>query len=116
MRSVGFFRFVPIVSGLLIVSEIALISWRIVPMIYGQTAVPLHYNVHIGVDTVGDWWRIYTVPVVALLVLLVNFGLARFFFRRERALSYMAFGATLLLEGVLFIATIFIILLNISYG
>jgi len=116
MRSVGFFRFVPLISGLLILAEVALISWRIVPMVYGQTAVPLHYNIHFGVDTVGDWWRIYTVPAVALMVLIINMSLARFFFRRERALSYMAVGSTILLEGILFVSTIFIILLNISYG
>ena len=116
MLSVGFFRFVPIISVLLIVIEVGLISWRIVPMIYGQTVVPLHYNIHFGVDTIGDWWRIYTVPVLALVLLILNMGLARFFFKRDKALAYMAAGATLLLEVILFVASLFIILLNISYG
>jgi DMSO reductase anchor subunit len=112
----GFFRFVPIASLLLIIAEVALISWRVVPMIYGQTAVPLHYNIHFGVDTIGDWRRIFTVPVIGLLILLINTALARFFLKGERALSAMAAGATLFLEVILFVATIFIILLNISYG
>jgi hypothetical protein len=116
LRSVGFFRFVSIVCALLLLAEVALISWRVVPMIYGQTAVPLHYNIHFGVDTIGDWWRIYTVPAVGLVMLLLNMGLVRYFMKGERALSYMSAGATLFLESILFVATIFIILLNISYG
>ncbi|MFA5946938.1 MAG: hypothetical protein WC813_02855 [Patescibacteria group bacterium] len=114
--SVGFFRFVPIICVLLILTEIALISWRVLPMVYGQTAVPLHYNIHFGVDTIGEWWRIYTVPTIGLVMLLLNMGLIRYFMKGERALSYMAAGATLFIESILFVATIFIILLNISYG
>ncbi len=116
LLSIGFFRLVPSVSLFLIVVQIGLISWRIVPAIYGQTAVPLHYNIHFGVDTIGDWWRIYTVPTLALCILLINMGLAQFFFVRDRALAYMAGGATLVLEAILFVASLFIILLNLSYG
>lgn len=116
MLSITFFRLVALFSAVLIVCEIALISWRIVPMIYGQTAVPLHFNTHFGVDTVGAWWRIYTVPAVALILLVGNMFLANYFFHRERVLAYMAVGATLILETVLFGAMIFIVLLNISYG
>lgn len=116
MLSVGFFRFVPIASALLLVTEVALIIWRVIPLVYGETAVPLHYNIHFGVDTIGDWKRVFTVPVIGLAVLCLNMFLARYFFSRERALSYIAAGSALFLECILFVATIFIVLLNISYG
>lgn len=116
MLSIGFFRLVAVVSLLLITLQVGLISWRIVPLISGQTAVPLHYNIHFGVDTIGAWWRIYTVPAVALVMLALNLGIGQYFFNRDRALAYMAMGATLLLEVILFVASLFIILLNISYG
>jgi hypothetical protein len=116
MHRVRFFRFAWITSALLVVAQAALPAWRILPLVYGQTAVPLHYNIHFGVDTIGAWWRIFTVPVVGLAFLLLNAGLAKFFFKRERALSVVAAASTLTLEVILFGAIVFIVLLNISYG
>ena len=33
----------------------------------------LHYNIIFGVDLVGDWWRIYYLPLAGVAVTLLNY-------------------------------------------
>lgn len=116
MRDLRFFWLTLIGSLSLIVLQVAFPTWRILPLIYGEQNVPLHYNIHIGVDTVGLWWQIYTVPALGLGFLLVNGAITKFIFKREPMLAYVIASSTLFLEVLLFVAMIFIVLLNISYG
>lgn len=96
--------------------SVALPSWRVVPGIIGKTAVPLHYNIHFGIDTVGPWWQIYVVPALGLLFLLMNLIAARMAWRRDPILSFTIAGATMLIELMLLVAMIFIVFLNLTYG
>jgi len=116
MRSLLFFRACWGAVLFLLLFQILFPAWRIVPLIYGQTAVPLHYNIHFGVDTIGEWWRVFTVPAVGLAIALINGVSARRLWKREKMLAYLAVGATLFLEVFLSVAMVFIVLLNISYG
>lgn len=107
---------VVILSLLIWLGTVALPSIRVVPLIYGKTAVPLHYNIHIGVDTIGPWWQIYVVPAVGLLIMLVNFFLARFMWTRDPMLARVAGVCTVALQLVLLTAMIFIVYLSLSYA
>ena len=93
-----------------------LLVWRVLPIVYLKTAVPLHYNIHIGVDDVGPWWRIFTVPFLGLLFIFMNLILARFMWSRDPMLSHVTAASTVLLELVLLTATVFIIFNSLSYA
>ena len=111
-----FFRVVTSLSLLTWLASVALLSVRVLPIIYGKTAVPLHYNIHIGVDTVGPWWRIYLVPVIGLIIIVTNLFLAWFMWSRDPVLSHVAGITALLLQIVLLTATIFIVYLSLQYA
>ncbi len=111
-----FFRVVTSLSLLTWLASVALLSVRVLPIIYGKTAVPLHYNIHIGVDTVGPWWRIYLVPVIGLIIIVTNIFLARFMWSRDPVLSHVAGITALLLQIVLLTATVFIVYLSLQYA
>jgi len=73
----------------------------------------LHYNIVFGVDLVGDWQRIFYIPIGGLLILLVNYGLALAMYNNERAFSRLlaVFGA--ILQIFLCLAAFLIVDLNI---
>ena len=116
MIKLRFFRVVGVLSFLVWVATVVLPSVRVVPIIYGKTAVPLHYNIHIWIDTVGPWWRIYLVPAIGLTIMIVNILLARYMWSRDPVLSYIVGAATLALQLILLTAMIFIVYLSLQYA
>lgn len=73
----------------------------------------LHYNVYFGVDLIGDWWQTYILPSMGIVFLLINFFLARQFYRnRERIASYILLLASLMIQIGLIIASVGIVLIN----
>jgi hypothetical protein len=116
MFKLRFFKVVIVVSGLLWLAAVLLPTIRVLPVIYGKTAVPLHYNIHVGVDTVAPWWRIYVVPALGLLIVFVNMFLARFMWPRDPVLAYVIGAATVLLQVVLMVAMVFIVYLSLQYA
>lgn len=111
-----YFRVVAIISMLFWLATVSLPAIRIVPIIYGKPAVPLHYNVHVGVDTIGPWWQIFVVPLLGLIMILVNLWLARFMWTRDPVLAYVTGFATVVLQVLLFTAMVFIVYLSLSYA
>lgn len=116
MLKLRFFRIAIVVSVLLWLAAVCLPSVRVLPIIYGKTAVPLHYNIHVGVDTVAPWWQIYLVPVMGLVALLVNILVAKYMWSRDPVLAYVTAAATVIIEVVLMVAMVFIVYLSLQYA
>jgi hypothetical protein len=116
MFQLRFFRAVGVLSVLLWVALTVLPAVRVLPLIYGKKAVPLHYNIHVGVDSVGPWWQIFFVSALGLVMMLVNLALARYMWTRDPVLAYVTGFATVVLEALLFTAMIFIVYLSLSYA
>ena len=115
MRRERFFLVSFLFSALLIGLSVFLIWWQLFPEIQSQIFVPLHYNIHFGVDALGPWWRIFTIPMVGMGILLVNTSAAIFLWNREQALSYFFAATSVLSQIILFVALLFVILLNLTY-
>lgn len=116
MSKLRYFQVVSVLSLLTWIATVVLPTVRVLPIIYGKTAVPLHYNIHIGVDNVGPWWQIYMVPAIGLIIMIANLLLARFMWSRDPVLSYIAGIATLVLQLVLLTAMIFMVYLSLQYA
>jgi hypothetical protein len=68
--------------------------------------IPLHYTVLGGVDIVGEWYRLFVLPLAALIIGIVNIVLAAFAYKREKLLSYFFVGLGTLLQALIFIVTL----------
>jgi len=75
--------------------------------------VPLHYNVYLGIDLQGNWWRSLLMPLVGLLFLIFNYLLALALFHKKNLISYFLIATNFLLQIIIFSASIFTLLLNI---
>ncbi len=110
------FRYTSGVALLAILAAIVLPLWRLFPDIYGRPVVPLHYNIHYGVDWTGAWWQIFLLPIMGVVFFALNTGIALFFVRRNLMLTNVALCATAILTLLLFAAMVFVVSLNIVYG
>lgn len=89
--------------------------WKLYPEISTKPAVPLHYNIHFGVDLIGAWWRVFMPSIIGLAILIVNTILASVYWKKQKMLSYYSLIAVPVLMTFLLLASLFITLLNITY-
>lgn len=107
------FLWTRIISLVLIVLSTALILWKLMPVGAGGDPVALHYNVFVGVDLLGEWYRALTLPAIGLLLLVANTLFARQVWEKEHLLSFLFAAGTIVAEITLFVAVVFITLLNL---
>ena len=110
------FRCCFVLSLFFILITIALPLWRLFSDVIGKDVVPLHYNIHYGVDWTGVWWQLFVLPASGLGILILNTLLALILIKREKMLANVAMFSSVILTAFLFLAMVFVVLLNITYG
>lgn len=104
------------IALLCIALSLALIFWRLFPELYGKEVVPLHYNIHYGVDWTGVWWQIFVYPAASVLLCIVHGGIALYLVKMQPVLFRVVCVATALFSLFLFASTVFVVLMNMIYG
>ncbi len=105
-------------SGLILSLLLNLANWlflylRLFPLVKNASAIPLHYTVYFGIDLLGPPIRIFLLPLLGFLVILINFILAYRLAPSDKFLSNYLAGATLLIEILLILGSAFLILINL---
>jgi len=77
-----------------------------------DSPIILHYNIYFGVDEVGNWKSLFFMPTLAAVLLFLNLTLSRFFYYKERLVSYLFAGAALVLQLLMAVGVISAILIN----
>lgn len=72
----------------------------------------LHYNIHFGVDFLGQWFAAFVPPLVGLLFIVVNSVLVWWFWMRLRVLSVITMTATVVMQGTLLGVAALLVALN----
>ena len=73
----------------------------------------LHYNIIFGVDLVGDWWRIYYLPLAGVLVILLNYFFSWMLYSVDKFLARLLSSWALFFHLFLLIGAILLVRLNI---
>jgi len=74
--------------------------------------IPLHYNIYFGIDLLGYWYQVFLMPFFGILVILLNFFLGSIIYQKEKILSKFLAGTSSFIQVIIFLASIFIILIN----
>lgn len=111
-----YFQVSMVIALIFLAASIVLPYWRLFPEITSSFAVPLHYNIHSGVDLYGRWERIFTTPIISGIILIVNIVLGIALWRKDKVLSYFFFTVAAIAQVFAFLAMIFVVLLNLSYA
>jgi hypothetical protein len=75
-------------------------------------SVVLHYNILSGIDLLGQWYQIYTLPLIGLVLVIFNSVVAHRIYNRQVAFSYFLVLASSLEQIFLLLATYFVVLVN----
>ncbi len=116
LLNVQYFKFYIGFSLVFVVLSFVLPLWRLFPDLYGKEIIPLHYNIHFGVDWTGAWWRIFVYPVSGVILSAFNTLLALFLVKREPMLARVVLISTMILTAFLLCSTVFVVLMNVVYG
>jgi len=101
---------------LFLMATILLPYWRLFPEVTNEYAVPLHYNIHSGVDRYGSWKWIFMSSIIGASIFFINNIACVYFWKRDRVLSELFLVVSALSQVLLFAAVIFVVLLNLSYA
>lgn len=110
-----YFRDLWISAPLLGVILIQVFLWAYLISSIGPDAgqIFLHYNIIFGVDLVGDWWKIYYLPLAGVLVVLLNYIFSIFFYATDKFLARLLSGAVLFFHLFLLVGTVLLVRLNV---
>ncbi len=72
----------------------------------------LHYNIYFGIDAIGNWKQVYFMPTLALALLAANLILSRFFYYKEKLISYLFAGTALAIQLLMAVGVISVIIIN----
>ena len=111
-KNSSFYRWITIVSLLLVIGTLVLPLWRLIPNLGEETFIPLHYNIYFGIDRFGPWYYIFILPALGFFLLLINVVFESIFVKREHVLSVFFAITTIVVETMLFGSMLFIVLMN----
>ncbi|MFH0712786.1 MAG: hypothetical protein V2A55_02975 [Candidatus Jorgensenbacteria bacterium] len=96
-------------SFLFLIIGLALVYFNITRL---TSPIVLHFDNVLGIDFFGERNFLWFVWLTGLFVVIINFFLGKVLFYRERILSYLVFGTTLLFSLLTLVAISQIISLN----
>ena len=110
-----FFFWMSLLSLVLIAFSAGYVWYRLLPEAQAQLFVPLHYNVHSGVDTIGDWYYLFLSPGIALCIFLVNALLSTIFYKKDPLVSYTASVTSAFCALLALLAVYHLVAINLAY-
>lgn len=75
-------------------------------------ALPLHYDVYQGVDVIDVWSKLYYLPILGLMLIVVNYILSALISPKDVMITYFLNIASVVIQIILFVALYWIIYLQ----
>jgi hypothetical protein len=100
--------------GLLISLFLNLGIWIVLYMYIkpSQDPIYLHYNIYFGINLIGEWYKIYIIPLSGLLIILVNYLAGVTMYTSNRILSYLVVIFTIPVNLFLALAAVLLVFIN----
>lgn len=94
------------VGTLALASLLAVVSYRFPSL---PSLIPLHFGPSGAPDRLGPRSQLFRVPLIGLLTLILNGALGAVLYRRSRLASYLLWGAMVLIQVLVWTATLAIL-------
>lgn len=75
-----------------------------------NTPIVLHYNIYFGIDFLDQWYKIYFIPTLGLVFVMLNLVISFVIYKQERLATQILAGNSLFIQILLVIASICILL------
>ena len=73
----------------------------------------LRFNIYVGINLIGPWYEVFYFSAIGLLIILINFLLARWSFKRDRNLAYFLVATATLSQIIILIYGTLLMMVNI---
>ncbi len=103
---------VMIMTGVAVALNIYNFFWILTQIPASDNQIFLHYNILFGVDLIGKGWRLYSLPGLGMIIVIVNFVLGWLAFSKNRFIAYLLQASSLICAVYLTISVSLLILLN----
>ena len=84
--------------------------WQIHPQ---PEPIFLRYNILFGVSYIGEWWRMMSLPIGGLIIILVNAVLGWRMFREDKFVAQFLNAISVFCQAFLLIAAALLVFLNV---
>jgi hypothetical protein len=74
--------------------------------------IPLHYNIYLGIDYVGAWYKLFTIPTIGLIILLLNLSISVFIYFKDKLVAHILIFSALFVQIILFLSSLSITWIN----
>lgn len=99
--------------GLSLLLNIASWVWLVWNIGKQDQQIFLHYNVLFGVDLIGNWNKMFNLPISGLFILILNATIGWLFFRNDKFISHIFNAIGLITQIIIFIASSLLVFLNV---
>lgn len=110
-----FFFWMSLLSLALIGISAGYLWYYLFPEATEQLFVPLHYNVHSGVDTIGEAPYLFLAPAIALCIFIVNALLSTAFYKKDPLVSYASSVTSAFCSLLALLSIIHLVAVNLAY-
>ena len=100
---------------LAVLISVNFLNWMVAIFInrnVSQELVFLHYNVNFGVDLIGNAARVYVIPLLGVIIILINFILLIFIHKHSKFIVHLLLSAALIANLFLLSAIASVYLIN----
>jgi len=73
----------------------------------------LHYTILFGVDLIGPWYAVFSLPLTGLLILLLNGMLGWLLFRKDPFVGYLLHVSSIIVNICILVASNLLVFLNV---
>jgi hypothetical protein len=73
----------------------------------------ISYNILFGVDKIGEWWKLYSIPLFGFCVLVLNFFIGWLTYHQDRYMAYLLLLIAGIVQMYLLMSTWVLVFLNI---
>ncbi|HCC13202.1 MAG TPA: hypothetical protein DEP63_00440 [Candidatus Magasanikbacteria bacterium] len=102
-----------ILLGSSLVLNIASWIWLLLNIRPSVDQVFLHYNILFGVDLVGSWYNVLSLPIAGFLIILLNALLGWFLFKQDEFAAYLLNAIAVLVNMFLLVSSALLVFLNV---
>lgn len=72
----------------------------------------LRYNIYTGISLIGPWYSVFYFSLAGVLILILNFILAKKFFLNKRILAYALSTVALICQTLILLYGVLIVVIN----
>lgn len=87
--------------------------WLLLNIRFQEDSVFLHYNVLFGVDLTGEWYKVYSVPILGLCIIFFNAIVGWLMYDKDELVALISNGVATIVHIFLLVAASILVFLNV---